>query len=139
MAELASPVKDLLEQGLVPIRADMARFSAGIRKQDPQSASAPSSALAALRAARDHARAAHQALLDFKGRIRLIPGGAQALRGFLYLGDGLDAMHRGLSKPSTQAQELSRARDLLARSDAEFAKADRILGCPYGCAKRVTP
>lgn len=133
MSEQASPVKDLIDRGRAPITDDLARFSTALRTQDPQSQRAPAAALAALRAARDHARAAHQALLDFKGRIRLIQGGAQALRGFLYLGDGLDAMLKGLSGSSTAAADLARARDLMSRSDAEFRKADRALGCPYGC------
>ena len=51
----ANIVKDLIDRGLRPIQADMARFAAGLRAMNTASERPPASALNALRAARDHA------------------------------------------------------------------------------------
>jgi hypothetical protein len=136
----ANIVKDLIDSGLRPIHGDLDRFAAGLHAMTAASERPPASAIGALRAARDHAEAARQALLHAPGRIYLIPGGGQAIRGFLYLRDGLSALLRGLTATgATATKELASSRSLLARSNGEFSKADRILGCPYGCRTTTVP
>ena len=139
MSSEANVVKDLLDRGLRPIQADMDRFAAGLRATNTASDRPPASAFRALHAARDHALAAQKALLAVS-HIYLIPGGAQAVRTFKYLADGLSAVDRGLaSTGTTAAHAFTDARSLLARSSAEFRKADRVLGCPYGCQQKTIP
>jgi hypothetical protein len=135
----ANVVRDLLDRGLRPIQADMDRFATGLDATTAASDQPPAAAFRALHAARDHALAAQKALLAVS-HIYLIPGGAQAVRTFKYLADGLSAVDRGLgSTGATSARAFSDARGLLARSSAEFRKADRVLGCPYGCAQKPIP
>ena len=119
----------------------MQRFAAGLNAMTAANERPSASAMGALRSARDRAAAARQALLHAPGRIYLIPGGGQAIRGFLYLNQGLSALISGLSSTgSTATAELAAARNLLSRSGAEFYAADRALGCPYGCRKpQVVP
>ncbi len=136
----ANIVKDLIDRGLAPIQADMARFRAGLDAMTAASDKPPASAIRALRSARDHAVAAQRSLNAANGgHIRLIPGGGQAIRGFLYLSQGLSALLGALgSTGATTAGELASARKLLARSGSEFLAADRALHCPYGCRKPPT-
>ncbi len=136
----ADIVKDLIDRGLAPVQADMARFRAGLDATNAASDKPPASAISALRSARDHAAAAKKSLEAANaGHIRLIPGGAQALRGFLYLSQGLSALLSALSSTGTTATgELASARKLLDRSGSEFLAADRALHCPYGCHKPPT-
>ncbi|HZO62764.1 MAG TPA: hypothetical protein VFB35_07265 [Gaiellaceae bacterium] len=139
MSSEANVVKDLLDRGLAPIQADMDRFAAGLRATTTGSDRPPASAFRALHAARDHALAAQKALLGVS-HVYLIQGGAQAVRTFKYLADGLSAVDRGLgSTGATAAKAFGDARTLLARSSAEFRKADRALGCPYGCDQKPIP
>lgn len=129
-------VTDLINRALPLIRADMRRFAAGLDAMTAANERPSASAMSALRSARDRAAAARQSLLHAPGRIYLIPGGGQAIRGFLYLNQGLSALISGLSSTgSTATGELAAARTLLARSGDEFHAADRALGCPYGCHK----
>lgn len=139
MSSEANIVKDLIDRGLQPVQADMARFSAGLHAMTAANEKPSASAMAALRSAGSHAAAAHKAVLGANsGHIRLVQGGSQALRGFLYLDQGLAALARGLTgAASTASGDLAQARSLLDRSGAEFAAADRALGCPYGCKKPV--
>ncbi len=140
MSSEANIVKDLIDRGLGPVHADMDRFSAGLHTMSAASDRPSASAMSALRAASDHAEAARLALRNAPGRIYLIPGGGQAIRGFLYLRDGLAALARGLSSTGAAAsRDLAQARSLLARSGSEFLAADRALGCPYGCRKPAVP
>jgi hypothetical protein len=130
-------VKDLIDRGLQPVHADMARFSAGLHAMTAANEKPSAPAMAALRSAANHAAAGHKALLAANsGHIRLVQGGSQALRGFLYLEQGLAALSRGLTGTGTTAShDLAQARSLLDRSGTEFAAADRAMGCPYGCKK----
>ena len=139
MSSEANLVKDLIDRGLAPVHADMARFTAGLHAMTAASDRPSASAMAALRSAGNHAAAGHKALLGANsGHIRLMQGGSQALRGFLYLDQGLAALARGLTvAASTASRDLAQARSLLDRSGTEFAAADRALGCPYGCRKPV--
>ncbi len=140
MSSEANVVKDLIDRGLQTVRADMARFDAGLHSMTASSDAPPASALTALRTARDDAETARQALLHAPGHIRLYQGGSQALTAFLHLNQGLAALLRGLSSGgSTASRELATARSLLTRSGDEFLKADRALGCPFGCRKPGTP
>jgi hypothetical protein len=136
----ANIVKDLIDRGLAPVQADMARFRGGLATMTAASDKPSAAAMSALRAARDHASAAHNALLGAnQGHIRLLQGGSQAVRGFLYLSQGLSALISGLSSTgATATGQLAAARRLLARSGDEFYSADRALGCPYGCHKPAT-
>jgi len=137
----ASIVKDLIDSGLRPVHADMDRFSAGLHAMTAASDRPSAPALAALRAASNHAAAGRQALLGAaSGHIRLMQGGSQALRGFLYLSQGLAALAQGLTSTGAAAsRDLAEARSLLSRSGSEFYAADRALGCPYGCRKPAVP
>ena len=139
MSSEANLVKDLIDRGLQPVHADMARFTAGLHAMTAASDRPSASAMAALRAASTHAAAGHKALLGANaGHIRLMQGGSQALRGFLYLDQGLAALARGLTGTGAAAsRDLAQARSLLDRSGTEFSAADRALGCPYGCKKPV--
>jgi hypothetical protein len=136
----ANIVKDLIDRGMAPIRADMARFRAGLGAMNAASERPPASAISTLRSARDHAVAAQNSLKAANaGHIRLIPGGGQAIRGFLYLGKGLSALLIALtSTGATVPGELASARKFLAQSGNEFLAADRALHCPYGCHKPPT-
>jgi hypothetical protein len=135
----ANVVKDLLDRGLKQIEADMDRFAAGLRATTAASDRPPASAFRALRAARDHALAAQKALLAVS-HVYLIQGGAQAVRTFKYLADGLSAVDRGLgSTGATAAKAFSDAHGLFARSSTEFRTADRALGCPHGCQEKPAP
>jgi hypothetical protein len=140
VSEQANIVKDLIDRGLAPVQADMTRFRGGLAAMTATSERPPASAMTALRAARDHAAAGHKALLGAnQGHIRLMQGGSQAIRGFLYLNQGLSALISGLSATgATATGQLAAARRLLARSGDEFYAADRALGCPYGCHKPAT-
>jgi hypothetical protein len=135
----ANIVKDLIDRGLQPVHADMARFSVGLHAMTAANEKPSASAMAALRSASNHAAAGRKALLGANsGHIRLVQGGSQALGGFLYLDQGLAALARGLAGTGSAAsRDLAQARSLLDRSQAEFSAADRALGCPYGCKKPV--
>lgn len=139
MSSEANIVKDLIDRGLQPVRADMARFRSGMGAMTAASDRPSASAMAALRSASTHAAAGRKALLGANsGHIRLVQGGSQAIAGFLYLDQGLAALARGLTGTgSTASHDLAQARSLLDRSGAEFAAADRAMGCPYGCKKPV--
>ena len=140
MSSEANIVKDLIDRGLAPIQADMARFRAGLGAITAASDRPPASAISALRSARDHASAALNSLKTAnQGHIRLVPGGSPAIRGFLYLSQGLSALLSALSSTgATTTGELASARKLLERSGSEFLAADRALHCPYGCLKPPT-
>jgi hypothetical protein len=133
----ANIVKDLIDRGMAPIQADMTRFRAGLGAMTAASDRPPASAIRALRSARDRAVAAHAALETANaGHILLVPGGSPALRGFLYLSQGLSALLGALgSTGATTAGQLASARTLLTRSGNEFLAADRAMHCPYGCHK----
>ncbi|HST24789.1 MAG TPA: hypothetical protein VLJ76_02255 [Gaiellaceae bacterium] len=137
MSSEAEVVKELIDRGLAPIHADMARFRAGLGAMTAASEKPPASAIGALRSARDHAEEALNSLKSANaGHIRLAQGGSQAIRGFLYLSQGLTALLGALSSTGSKAaDELVSARRLLARSGSEFLAADRALHCPYGCRK----
>jgi hypothetical protein len=138
----ANVVKELIDRGLPPVQADMKRFFAGLTAMTAASDIPSASARAALRAARDHATAAQQALLHANsGHILLVQGGAQAVRGFKYLADGLTSLLHGVSSTgATASRDIATARALFVKSGSEFLKADRALGCPYGCEKpKVVP
>lgn len=137
MPSEANIVKELIDRGLAPIQADMARFRSGLAEMNAASDKPPASAIAALRSARDHASTALNSLKSANaGHIRLVQGGSQAIRGFLYLSQGLSALLSALtSTGATEVGELVSARELLARSGSEFLAADRALHCPYGCRK----
>lgn len=137
MSSEANIVQDLIDSGLRTVHADMARFTAGLKAMTAASDRPSVAALSALRAARDHAAAGHKALLGAaQGHIRLMQGGSQAIRGFLYLNQGLSALLSALSSTGqTATGQLAAARTLLARSGNEFLAADRALHCPYGCVK----
>ncbi|HZQ63842.1 MAG TPA: hypothetical protein VFA66_01275 [Gaiellaceae bacterium] len=140
MSSEANIVKELIDRGMAPIEADMARFRAGLDAMGPASDKPSASAITALRSARDHASAALNSLKTAnQGHIRLVPGGGQAIRGFLYLSQGLSALLSALSSTgATTTGELASARKLLARSGSEFLAADRAMHCPYGCHKPPT-
>jgi hypothetical protein len=137
MSSEANIVKDLIDRGLAPVQADMARFRTGLGAMTAASEKPPAAAIGALRSARDHAVAAEAALKGANaGHIRLVQGGSQAIRGFLYLGQGLSALLDALSSGDVPpAGKLDSARKLLARSESEFLAADRAMHCPYGCRK----
>jgi hypothetical protein len=136
----ANIVKDLIDRGLAPIQADMTRFRAGLGAMTAASDKPPAAAISALRSARDHASAALNSLKSAnQGHIRLAPGGSQAIRGFLYLSQGLSSLLSAVSSTgATAAGELASAQKLLARSGSEFLAADRGMHCPYGCRKPPT-
>ncbi len=137
MSSEANIVKDLIDRGLAPVHADMARFRAGLGAMTAANDKPPASAISALRSARDHASAALNSLKTAnQGHIRLLQGGSQAIRGFLYLSQGLSALLSALSSTGAPTTgELASARKLLARSGSEFLAADRAMQCPYGCRK----
>jgi hypothetical protein len=136
----ANIVKELIDRGLAPVHADMARFRAGLGAMTAASDKPPASAISAIRSARDHSNAALSSLRTAnQGHIRLVQGGSQAIRGFLYLSQGLSALLSALSSTgATTTGELTSARTLLARSGSEFLAADRAMHCPYGCHKPPT-
>ena len=63
MSSEANIVKDLIDRGLQPVQADMARFSAGLHAMTAANEKPSASAMAALRSAGSHAAAAHKAVL----------------------------------------------------------------------------
>jgi hypothetical protein len=129
-------VKDLIDHGMAPIQADLNRFETALRSMSPTSDGAPAAAIQALRSARDDATAAYTSLdTANQGHIRLAQGGAQALRAFLYLGQGLTFLLQALTSTdaSTVASLTTKAKARIAQSNSELLAADRALGCPYGC------
>jgi hypothetical protein len=129
-------VKDLIDRGMAPIRADLARFAAALGSMSASSEDPSAAAVEAVRSARDHAAAAETSLTTAnQGHIRLIPGGAQAIRAFIYLGQGLTVLEQALTSPngSTVASLTTKAKGLIDRANDELLAADRALGCPYGC------
>ena len=140
MSSEADIVKDLIDQGMGPIRADLQRFAAALSSMGATSEGPPASAIQAVRSARGHAAAAEASLnAANSGHIRLAQGGAQALRAFLYLGQGLTILEQSLtsSNGSTIVSLTTKAKVLIDQANAELLAADRALGCPYGC--RPTP
>lgn len=136
MSSKGSIVQDLIDQGMAPIRADLDRFEAGLRSMSATSEDPPPAAVQAVRAARQHAAAAYASLLAADaGHIRLAQGGAQALRAFLYLGQGLTVLEQALTSKdgATIVSLTKKAKGLIDQSNGELYAADRALGCPYGC------
>ncbi len=136
MSSEANIVKDLIDQGMAPIRADLDRFATALHSMSASSEDPPAAAVQAVRSARDHAAAAETALTTANsGHIRLIPGGAQALRAFLYLGQGLTILEQAITSKdgSTVVSLTTKANGLIARANDELLAADHALGCPYGC------
>jgi hypothetical protein len=142
MSSKANIVKQLIDQGLPPVQADMRQFFSGLNAMTATSDIPSQSARNALRSAHDHAIAAQQALLHAnQGHIRLVQGGSQAIRAFGYLASGIAALQKGVSSiGASAAGDLATARTLFAKSGDEFLKADRAMGCPYGCTTpKVVP
>lgn len=140
MSSEANTVRELIDRGLAPIQADMARFHNGLTQMTAASDKPPGSAISALRSARDHANAALGSLKTAnQGHIRLAQGGSQAIRGFSYLSQGLTALLGAFSSGAPTAAELRSAGELLDRSSSEFLAADRAMQCPYGCRRTTTP
>ncbi len=136
MSSEANIVKDLIDQGMGPIRADLDRFAAALGSMGATSEDPPAAALQAVRAAKGHAAAAEASLnAANSGHIRLAQGGAQALRAFLYLGQGLTILEQAMTSPngSTIVSLTTKAKVLIDQANAELLAADRALGCPYGC------
>jgi hypothetical protein len=132
----ANVVKDLIDQGMAPIRADLDRFEAGLRAMSATSEDPPAAAVQAVRAAQAHAATAYASLAGANsGHIRLLQGGAQALRAFLYLGQGLTILEQSLTATngSTIVSLTTKAKGLIDQANEELLAADRALGCPYGC------
>ena len=136
MSSEANIVKDLIDQGMAPIRADLDRFEAGLRSMSATSEDPPAAAVQAVRAARAHAATAYASLSAANsGHIRLMQGGAQALRAFLYLGQGLTILEQALTSKDgpTIVSLTTKAKGLIDQANGELYAADRALGCPYGC------
>ena len=129
-------VQDLIDAGMAPIQADLNRFAAALAKLTASSEDPSTAAVQAVHAARAHAAAAVAALnAANQGHIRLAQGGAQAIRAFTYLGQGLGYLEQALtSKDGTTVVGLTKkAKSLIDQSNSELLAADRALGCPYGC------
>jgi hypothetical protein len=136
MPSRANIVEELIDEGMAPIQADLDQFEAALRTMNATSENPPGAAVKAVRSAHDHAVAAYRSLdAANAGHIRLLPGGAQALRAFLYLGQGLTILEQALTSKdgSTSVSLTVRAKGLIDRANGELLAADRALGCPYGC------
>lgn len=129
-------VQGLIDAGMNPIRADLHRFATALASMTAASEDPSAAAVQAVHSAREHAAATLVSLnAAFQGHIRLAQGGAQAVRAFTYLGQGLGFLEQALtSKDGTTIVNLTKkAKGLVDQANSELLAADRALGCPYGC------
>ena len=131
-------LKQLIDQGMAPVNADLNRLAAALSSTSATSDGLPAAAVQAVRAAHDDAVAAYTSLTTANdGHVRLLQGGGQAIRAFLYLSQGLAALEQALSSndDATIVSLTKKAKGLIDSANDELLAADRALGCPYGCRK----